>query len=163
MVAGVDADPQVVSFASHSFGDERLTFQAGDPRRLPFADESFDLAVSVGLWSYSEEALDSLDEILRVLKPSGRLLIAGHLENRKVVAHRLEERFDTVVFWGQRPELGKAEIIDEFAIESLGATDDAFVAMAVSPRVEESLAVGAADQGSLWALHPSAAPGPNGK
>jgi ubiquinone/menaquinone biosynthesis C-methylase UbiE len=162
MVAGVDPDPRVVSFASQSYGGERLTFQAADFRQLPFPDESFDLVVSLGLFPSSEGA-DSLDEILRVLRPSGSLLIAGLPENRKALVHSLEERFETVSFWGQRPELGKTEITDEFAIESLGATDDAFLALAESLQVEEPLAVGAAGQGSLRALHPSAASGPNGR
>jgi SAM-dependent methyltransferase len=170
-VVGVDSDHRAASFANLSYGDERLAFQAADAGCLPFAGGSFGLVVAVGLSSSSSGFFETLGEALRVLTPSGRLALSCRLEERKTVAAWLEERFEAVTFWGQRPELGRAEITDEFAIETLGGNDESFVALAESPRIESEAGVGTVSPGEeLWrfpepllALHSAAAPGANGK
>lgn len=170
-VVGVDSDHRAASFASLSYGDERLAFQSADQGRLPFAGGSFGLVVAVGLSSSSSGFFDTLGEALRVLRPSGRLALSCRLEERKTVAAWLEERFEAVTFWGQRPELGRAEITDEFAIETLGGNDESFVALAESPRLESATGASTASPGEeLWrfpepllALHSAVAPGANGK
>jgi SAM-dependent methyltransferase len=54
---------------------------AGDMRRLPLADGSFDavinLATSVGLFLDDRDAVAALSEARRVLRPGGRLLVEG--------------------------------------------------------------------------------------
>lgn len=52
-----------------------ISFLAGDAQRLPFADDSFDLAtISFGLRNVAH-AESALAEMLRVVKPGGRLVI----------------------------------------------------------------------------------------
>jgi ubiquinone/menaquinone biosynthesis C-methylase UbiE len=58
---------------------DRVEIQTGDARRLPFADDSFDVVVSnAALHNIynSHERRAAVCEIARVLKPGGRLLIA---------------------------------------------------------------------------------------
>lgn len=54
---------------------------AGDMRRLPLADRSFDvvinLATSLGLFLDDQDAVKALQEAHRVLRPRGRLLVEG--------------------------------------------------------------------------------------
>jgi SAM-dependent methyltransferase len=48
---------------------------SGDPVRLPFADARFDIVLSCGVLEHVQQPEASLDEIHRVLRPGGRLLI----------------------------------------------------------------------------------------
>jgi SAM-dependent methyltransferase len=67
-------------------GDYRFVpAQAGEPRRLPFAEASFDAVASVGVLEHVREKggdeAASLAEIARVLKPGG-VFVCWHLPNR---------------------------------------------------------------------------------
>ena len=65
---------------------EGIRFTKGsDPKRLPFGDQSFDGVMAVGVLEHVRERdgdeRDSLNELRRVLKPNG-ILIITHLPNR---------------------------------------------------------------------------------
>ncbi len=49
--------------------------RSSDPVRLPFAENSFDCALSCGVLEHVQHPGQSLDELHRVLRPSGRLLV----------------------------------------------------------------------------------------
>lgn len=60
----------------------RITFQKGDAAQLPFADESFDAAVSNFVFHEVRTAKDKRDvvrEALRVVKPGGAFSVSGHV------------------------------------------------------------------------------------
>ncbi len=48
---------------------------SGDPVALPFADDHFDTVLSSGVLEHVQRPADSLQELHRVLRPGGRLLI----------------------------------------------------------------------------------------
>ena len=48
----------------------------GDMRRLPFADDSFDKAVSITAIEFIEEAEVAVEEMFRVTKPGGIIVVA---------------------------------------------------------------------------------------
>jgi SAM-dependent methyltransferase len=48
---------------------------SGDPRRLPFDDDSFDAALSCGVLEHVEDPDASLDELRRVLTPTGWIYV----------------------------------------------------------------------------------------
>lgn len=50
-------------------------FLSAEPVKLPYADESFDAVVSCGVLEHVSDPEGSLDEIMRVLKPGGRVYI----------------------------------------------------------------------------------------
>ena len=54
-------------------------FQA-EAEHLPFLDESFDVVFNVGSINYFEDKRKAIDEMIRVAKPGGRMLIADETE-----------------------------------------------------------------------------------
>jgi SAM-dependent methyltransferase len=73
-VTGLDLSPRMIAIASRL--SPTLTWQEGAAEALPFPDESFDVVVSqFGLMFVSDPAL-ALREMMRVLKPGGRLAVA---------------------------------------------------------------------------------------
>lgn len=76
--AGVRVVPCDLSLGMLGVGKARrpdLPFVAGDALHLPFADESFDaVTMSFGLRNVSDTPA-ALDELLRVTKPGGRLVV----------------------------------------------------------------------------------------
>ncbi len=76
--AGIDASPRLVAVARDRVPDADL--RVGDMRELPWPDETFDVVTSFrGIWGTTPEVLD---EVLRVLRPGGRLglTVWGHLK-----------------------------------------------------------------------------------
>lgn len=72
---GVDLSPQMIEYARHQPGAERVTFTAGDVADLPFPDATFDLIVSSlsqHHWAVPEQGVR---ELRRLLRPGGRLWI----------------------------------------------------------------------------------------
>lgn len=52
-----------------------IVFEPGDVTRLPFADETFDAAVSTQVYEYVDDVAAALVELHRILRPGGRALI----------------------------------------------------------------------------------------
>jgi SAM-dependent methyltransferase len=77
-VTGVDLSPTLLAEARRRAGDPAPQLVETDYRALPFADESFDAALnlfsSLGYLG-DEEDVKVLEQIRRVLRPSGRLVI----------------------------------------------------------------------------------------
>lgn len=82
-VTGYSYDPPPEFVADHA-GFSFVPGVPDDPRRLPFADASFDAACSIGVLEHVHELggdqPDSLRELWRVLRPGGILLIV-HFPN----------------------------------------------------------------------------------
>jgi D-alanine-D-alanine ligase len=57
----------------------KITFKEGDARKLPFSSDKFDYVMipgnSFGYFESSQDDVKVLQEVLRVLKPNGRLLV----------------------------------------------------------------------------------------
>jgi len=53
----------------------RITFKVGSGARMPFADESVDLILSTFSLHHWEDPVAVVEEIYRVLKPGGRVVI----------------------------------------------------------------------------------------
>ena len=78
-VIGVDASPEMIAAAQAKAGGQKgaPTFQVAPAQDLPFADGSFD-AVSTSLMIHhlpEADRVGAIREMLRVLRPGGRLLI----------------------------------------------------------------------------------------
>ena len=77
-VTGVDVSIDAVAHASAAYADRRnLSFTQGSCARLPFDDAMFDVVVSFETIEHILEQNEFLDEIKRVLKPSGLLIMSS--------------------------------------------------------------------------------------
>lgn len=76
---GVDIVPDMLKRAEENLKLtklENVTFQKVSGEKLPFEDNSFDVAISNGVINLIPDKATTLKETLRVLKPGGRLMIA---------------------------------------------------------------------------------------
>lgn len=80
-VVGVDISPAALADARESHGD-RAEFREGDLRHLPFGDDEFDVVTCFEALTQVEKPAAALDELRRVLRPAGLLLVSA--PNREV-------------------------------------------------------------------------------
>jgi ubiquinone/menaquinone biosynthesis C-methylase UbiE len=62
-------------YAKHSGLEDRITFKKGDVARIPFPDDSLDLAVSTFSLHHWGDPVAVLGEIARILRPGGAFLV----------------------------------------------------------------------------------------
>ncbi len=71
-IVGVDFSPEMLAHAHHDFaGDGGVRFCRSDAESLPFASESFDHLVCLGLLEYLGDHERAVREAARVLRPGG--------------------------------------------------------------------------------------------
>lgn len=73
-VVGLDANPEMLAIARRK--PVRIEWREGTAEELPFPDNSFDLVVSQFGFMFFEDRPKALTEMMRVLKPKGRLAVA---------------------------------------------------------------------------------------
>lgn len=77
--------------------DENINFICGDLCNLPFRRDLFDLVVSPGIIQHTRTPELAVREMIRCLKPNGKLTIGNFyppgLHNRRVSIHRLKRMF----------------------------------------------------------------------
>jgi len=79
---GIDMIPEMLERAKKSFREmalEGVTFQEASAEDLPFSDESFDVVISNGVFNLVPGKEKALQEVLRILRPSGRLMMADQI------------------------------------------------------------------------------------
>ena len=79
-VTGMDLSADFVSYAGEFIGktqlSERISFEVGDVRSLPFDDDAFDWAWSADMVGYAPlEPIPLIREMSRVVRPGGRVAI----------------------------------------------------------------------------------------
>ena len=67
---------QFQSAAAHAAGLTNVEVRAGDAEALPVEDASADVVISNGVLNLVPDKRKAYSEIARVLRPSGRLLLA---------------------------------------------------------------------------------------
>jgi ubiquinone/menaquinone biosynthesis C-methylase UbiE len=75
-IVGVDGSASMLALAERRCGQfANVGLVEGEATAVPAADASFDAAISVQVQEYLPDVASSLAEVLRVLKPGGRVLI----------------------------------------------------------------------------------------
>ena len=70
-VTGIDPSPEQLAFAERRAGLGRAEFRVGDAQNLPFADESFDIAVMALVVHFIPDPGKAVAEMVRVLRRGG--------------------------------------------------------------------------------------------
>jgi arsenite methyltransferase len=86
-VTGIDMTSEMVAKARHSvaeIGHETVTIVEGSAERLPFPDSSFDVVISNGVIDLIPDKDAVFSEIVRVLRPGGRIQLADVTIQRPV-------------------------------------------------------------------------------
>lgn len=73
-VVGLDANPEMLAVARRK--PARIEWREGKAEKLPFPDNNFDAVVSQFGFMFFEDRSKALTEMMRVLKPKGRLAVA---------------------------------------------------------------------------------------
>lgn len=89
-VTGLDLDVPTVEAAKLKYASPTLRFESGSVTKMPFADASFDCAVSFETLEHLGEQEAMLRELKRVLRPDGLLIIST--PNRVEYSERREFR-----------------------------------------------------------------------
>ena len=77
-VHGLDQSPHQLEKAYEKFGKRgSVDFYLGDAERLPYADDRFDIVWSSGSIEYWPNPETALEELRRVGKPGGKVLVVG--------------------------------------------------------------------------------------
>jgi len=78
-VTGLDLTGEYLQIPAASLGDRhysaRITFKKGSTTAMPFEDRSFDAVVGVNALRKTDKPVAMIDEIERVLKPGGKLIL----------------------------------------------------------------------------------------
>ncbi len=86
-VAGIDASPEMIQRARHKAGRAslQLKFEVASADALPFPDGSFDVVLCTVTLHHLRRSMRSaaVAEMRRVLKPSGRVLLADFVFGKK--------------------------------------------------------------------------------
>ena len=92
-VTGIDTDPAMLAVARSRAAQAGLhaTFMEGPVERLPFPNASFDVVVSITVLCFVADAAGAVREMVRVLRPGGRLVL-GELGRWNVWAMRRRVR-----------------------------------------------------------------------
>jgi len=76
-VVGVDTSERMIAAARKRSKDRGadLRFDVAGAESLPFETASFDVVIAITVLCFVEDAAGALDEMIRVLKPGGRLIV----------------------------------------------------------------------------------------
>ena len=126
-VVGMDISPQMISKTQLKLKNNKpkipISFSLGDALSLPFADNTFICVTSAYTLRNVPDALDSLKEMMRVLKPGGRLVSLEILP----IENRVFRRFFKFYFNNMVPLLGTLVTGNRKAYTYLPSSVDQFL------------------------------------
>jgi len=77
-VEGIEVRPKLVETAQAFVAEQKITnvgFRVSDQTTIPYPDNEFDLAFSFDVLEHVADPRETLDELMRVVKPGGQLIL----------------------------------------------------------------------------------------
>ena len=102
--------------AGEKLSGSRFLMVRGDMQGLPFADHVFDKTVSVTAIEFIRDARDAVDEMFRVTKPGGHIVVATlnnlspWAERRRASGEKGHPVFQNVVFRSPEEMMGLSKV-----------------------------------------------------
>lgn len=118
LAIGVDASHQMLRVASTDHARRNVAYLRGDAENLPFTDRSVDAAACLAALYLFNDPFGALDEMARVLRPGGRLVILTSLAPG---GDRTDVRSKAVEAFSGCRMFGRHEIVDH--LRSRGFVD----------------------------------------
>jgi ubiquinone/menaquinone biosynthesis C-methylase UbiE len=95
-VTGIDLSEGMLSIARTRVLDRPVTLRQGDAHALPFADATFDTVIcTLGLCAIPD-ADTAVDEMVRVLRPEGRLILVDHIASTSRVVRVVQRLLELI-------------------------------------------------------------------
>ena len=90
-VHGIDLTENAVKLTSDRFKQNKLNgvFKTASFSKIPFKDSTFDMVYSFGVLHHSEETQEGINEVFRVLKPGGNIIIMLYHKGFKYYIRKL--------------------------------------------------------------------------
>ena len=132
---GVDSSAEVVAKAAEAAskgGYANIVFKVGQMEHLPLEDQSIDVVISNCVINYAADKLAVFREVLRCLRPGGRLVLTDLVADGEFSQAALKDEV-----WGQwlGVALGKQEYL--FSIEKAGFGNPTVVRETTFPVAEQ--------------------------
>ncbi len=110
-VVGLDISRPMLAMAVRKAAGQSFSAVEGDMRQLPFKDGVFDKAVSVTALEFITEAKEAIDELFRITRPGGVVVVATlnslspWAQRRQVKTHRGQRHILENAFYRSGQEL----------------------------------------------------------
>lgn len=97
-VTAFDLSPGMLAQAAHRTGahDSKISLLLGDAQATPFAANSFDAGVATFVFCSVPNPHLGLRELLRIVKPDGRLYLLEHMRAANELAGRLMDKLNVL-------------------------------------------------------------------
>lgn len=98
-VIGIDLSQDMLDHAAQKMDAARhghITLQQGDALNLSFADESFDFVAAFHVITVVPDPKRMLDEMVRVCRPGGRIVIINHFSSERALIRFVVDRVDPI-------------------------------------------------------------------
>lgn len=124
-VVGVDVSPDMLDIARHRVKEQGLDFVEGlhemDAEEMDFPDNSFDVVVAMYVASVVPNPQRFIEEVRRVCRPGGEILIINHFASEQPIVRRLEQALKPLSkLLGFRPDMELGDLPDRPDFQRLG-------------------------------------------
>jgi arsenite methyltransferase len=100
---GLDGSPEMVRNAQGYTTDSLIQYLTGDFHQLPFGDETIDHIWSMEAFYYSQNPIEVLEEIERVLRSGGTFFCAVNFFQESQHTHRWQDKISVdMQLWNRR-------------------------------------------------------------
>lgn len=98
-VVGIDLSQDMLDRAARKMHPDRhghITLRQGDALALDFPDESFDYVMAFHVITVVPDPKRMLDEMVRVCKPGGRIVVINHFSSERALIRLVVDRVDPI-------------------------------------------------------------------